>query len=137
MNRIIVFFVAISIGLSAQAFQWSSLFSQPYMSQPYQQYPPYPSYQSFVPTQTEQVVNYPDNQNYVQPYNQTYYQNTYPVQYQGQYNPYQYQRPYGYGNNVPYAPVGSVNQGNTNGTSQIVKNIGQSLIYSMINGRGY
>lgn len=111
--KMILFLLTISIGLSAQA---------DYTVQTYQ--PFYPA----------QAMNYSN----IQPYNQGYYQNPYQTQCQGQYaNPYQYQTPYyGYGNNSPYPLVNSAITGNgiTNGTPQIVKNIGQSLLYSMIRG---
>lgn len=139
MKKIIFLLAVVSMNLSAQAFDWSSLLSQPYQTYPpNQQYQPYPSYQPFVPIQTSQVVNYPSNQTYEQSYNQEYSKSPYQAQYQTQYvNPYQYQVPYGYANNMPY-PVTNTSVSNTTGpTGQIVKNIGQSLIYSMMNNRGY
>lgn len=120
MNKIILFLIAVSIGLCAQA---------DYTVQTYQ--PLYPA----------QPVGYPAIQPYAQQYNQQYnqgyYQNPYQAQYQGQYvNPYQYPRPYGYGNNLPYTGMNSILpvSGNTGGTQQVVKNIGQSMLYSMLRG---
>jgi len=121
MNRIILLLIAIAIGLSANA-DYTIQTSQP-----------------VYPAQTY-------GQQYIQPYNQVYNQNPYyqnqnPYQYQAQcVNPYQYQNSYyGYGNNSPYTGINPAlstlsGLGNTGGTHQIVKNIGQSMLYSMLRG---
>lgn len=127
MNKMILLLITLSIGLSVQAFDWTSLLSTPYQS--YQQYPTYQSYQPYIPTQTVQTttgVDYSATQAYGQPYHQAYYQN--PYQIQGQYvNPYQYRRPYGY--NIPYNVLNTTTSGNS-----VAKNIGQSVLYSMLRG---
>lgn len=129
MNKIILLLATLSIGLSVNAFDWSSLFSQQY--QPYPQYRPFMNAQ---PIQTTQVVDSSINSNYDPQYNQTYCQNPYQSQYQGQYvNPYLSRRIYGYGNNMPYYVRNSILPTNNN-TGQAVRNIGQSLLYSMVRG---
>lgn len=123
MKKIILCLITITIGLSAQAFSWMNS--------------PYSTYQNINPVQTTQVVDYNNTvQPYGQPYTQTYIQTPYQTQcqYPGQYiNPYQYQR-YGYG--TVYPTVNPVLNGlNTiGGGNQIVKNIGRSMIYSMLRG---
>ncbi len=95
------------------------------------------TFQTYQPTYQSQPINYSAFQPYNQQYSETYSQNPYQSQCQGQYiNPYQYQRPYIYGNNLPSTLVNSamMGQGNTGVPRQIVKNIGQSLIYSMMRG---
>jgi len=82
---------------------------------------------------SSQPYNPTYNQTYDQGYSQDYYQNPPQVQYQRQcINPYQYRRPYyGYSNTLPYAATGLLNTG---GTQNVVRNIGQSMIYSMFRG---
>lgn len=123
MNKIILLLIVMTIGLSAKAFDWTSLLYQPYVTPQITQ-----------PIQGTQVVDYSTIPNYGQPYNQGYYRTQY--QYPGQcVNPYQYQRPYAYGNNLPYVVNSALPVVNTTGgTQQIVKNIGQSMIYSMLRG---
>lgn len=133
MKKIMLLLIITSIGLSAQAFQWSNLLTQPY--RPYSPYQPYIPNQ-IPPVQTTQVVDYATNQPYTQPYNNPIYcQAPYQAQYQGQYvNPYQY-RPYNYANSVPYAAINAATSGlGTAGGNGIVKNIGQSVIYSLLRG---
>lgn len=134
MNKMILLLMALSIGLSVQAFDWTSLISPSY--QPYQQYPTYQSYQPYVPNQTIQTtqgIDYTATQAYGQPYHQAYYQN--PYQIQGQYiNPYQYPRPYGYRNyNLINTAIPALST-TTTGTSSVARNIGQSVLYSMLRG---
>lgn len=133
MNRIILLLIIISMGLSAQAFDWTSLISQPYQS--YQQYPTYQSYVPNQAVQNAQNIDYSATQAYGQPYNQAYYQNPYQIQAQGQYiNPYQYPRHYGYRNyNVINSAIPALST-TTTGTSSVAKNIGQSMLYSMLRG---
>lgn len=113
MNRLMLLLIAVLVGLSAQANYTVTTF-QPF----------YPNYQQ------------PYNQYYYQQDNQDYSQNPYKTQCQQQYvNPYRYQNPYyGYGNNLPYgiANVSGVNGSNV--PQQIVRNIGQRMIYSMMRG---
>lgn len=121
MNKIILFLLVMTIGLSAQAFPWQNFISQPY--------------QSGIPAQPTQPGFSTIQQPYGQTYNPGYYQNPYQAQYQQQYvNPYPYQNQYGYAN--PYTVVNPTTSGanNTAGTSQVMKNIGQSVLYSMMRG---
>lgn len=119
MKKIITALFIIMAGLSAQAFDWAE-----YGYNTYQQ-----------PIDTSQ----PTTLSVVQPanpvYNNMFYQDPTQVQCQMPYNnPYIYRRPYGYMN--PYArvnPITSIPSG-TNATSQIVRNIGQSVLYSMMRG---
>lgn len=122
MNRIILALIVMTIGLSAQADYTVT------------------TYQPLYPAQiTPPVGNYPTTQAYGQPYNQAYYPNPYQAQYQNQYqgqfvNPYQY-RPNVYGNNLPYSALNPAVTGlGTTGGSQVVKNIGQSVLYSLLRG---
>lgn len=103
MNKIILFLIAISIGLSVKADYAAPIVEYPVVSPSAQQYNV-----------------------------QAYYQNPYQVQQQKQYiNPYQYGVPYYAGTSVlPYPITGT----GTGGASQIIKNIGQSVIYSMLRG---
>lgn len=129
MNRLILLLVAVLVGLSANA-DYTVTTNQPL----------YPT-----PVGSYSIAQQP----YMQQYNQGYYQNPYQNQYQGQYinpyqvgyqqqyaNPYQYQMPYGYRSNSPYSVINSAisGLGATNGTQGIVKNIGQSILYSMVRG---
>lgn len=109
-NRIILLLAAVLIGLSAHA---------DYTVQTYQ------------PLYSNPMASYSAAQPYAQQYNQGYYQNPYQAQYQGQYvNPYQYQSPYSsYGNNSPYGIMS-----NSNVPQQIVRSIGQSMLFSMLRG---
>lgn len=80
-----------------------------------------------------QGYNQAYNPVYTQNYGQNYYQNPYQTQCQNPYtNPYyQYQRTYPYGGiNNPLSTLGNT----TNGNNQIIKNIGQSVLYSMLRG---
>ena len=152
MNRIMLLLMVMAMGLSARAFEWSNLLYQPTPTySPYSQYSAYPQNSSYpqytqstqssilnsvLPVQTSQV-DYSTTQPYGQTYNQGYSQNPYQNTYAGQYNnPYQYQRPYGYGTSVPYSVVNSAvsGLGTTGAGGQIVKNIGRSMIYSMMRG---
>lgn len=121
MNKKLLLLILFSIGLSAKA---------DYTVQTYQ--PLYPA----------QTVNYPVVQ---QPYNQQYeqypYQTQCSTQYQTQYpnqyvNPYMYPRyNYGYGNNLPYQIVNpSILGTGSTGGQQVMKNIGQSVLFSILRG---
>jgi len=125
MNRIILLLVVVSIGLSAQADYTvqTQTFQPSYYNQTTQ-----PQYYSNV----QSYQQYPQYQQ-CQADSQNNYQNTYQSQYQNQYNPYQYQRLYGYGNN---GLLNSSLPGLTglNGTSPIVRNIAQSLIFAKLRG---
>lgn len=135
MNKIILLLIVISMGLSVQAFDWTSLLYQP--AQPYSSYQQYPTYQSYVPNQAiqnAQNIDYSATQAYGQPYSQAYYQNPYQIQNQGQYiNPYLNRRPYGYRNNLPYNVVPALST-TTTGTNSVAKSLGQSMLYSMLRG---
>ena len=130
MNRIILLLLAVTIGLSAQADYSFSTVEPAYQAQPVN----YSTIQSY-----GQSYAQPYTQSYAQPYSQQYNQgyNPYLTQCQGQYvNPYQYRNPYAYGNNVPYSAVNSALSGlrNTNGSTGVVKNIGQSVLFSLLRG---
>lgn len=111
MKKIILLITAIIFGLSAYA-DYTVTTSQPlYNAQPI-------GYQAF------------------QPYGQSYYQNPYQMQYPGQcINPYQYQNPYLNRSNLPYTMLNPAvtGLGATTGGS-VAKNIGQSILYSMLRG---
>lgn len=121
MNRIILFLVIVLVGAASYA---------DYTVTTYQ------------PWYNPQVAGYPAVQPYdTQQYNQGYYQNPYNAYnpYQAQcVNPYLYHRPYGYRSGLPYnalpSVVSGVGTGTTGGASQIAKNIGQSMLYSMMRG---
>lgn len=128
MKKIIVTLSIILAGLSVQAFNWSDLGYSPYQQ----------GYNNTTVTQ-------PTTFSVVQPTNPTYnnmfYQDPNQVQCQiPNQNPYSYQRPYGYVN--PYTArinplLPSPYNMNTTSTSvpnQIVRNIGQSMLYSMMRG---
>lgn len=118
MKKIILFSMLISIGLSAEAFSWQNLLFQPSST--------------IIPGQPS---TFSTIQPYNQMYNNQYYQNPYQTQCQVPYvNPYLYQRRQSYIN--PYNVINPIvpNQTTTGGASQAVKNIGQSLIYSMMQG---
>lgn len=117
MNKGILLLIAISIGLSAYA-DYTVTTQQPLYNAP--------------------VVDYPMIQPYPQPYAQPYYQNPYQAQYQGQcVNPYQYQAPYLYRRNLPYTALNPAVTGlgtTTTTGGSVAKNIGQSILYSMLRG---
>lgn len=129
MNRIIILLALILIGLSAKA-DYTVTTQQP-----------------LYPNEIESYSSIqPYNQGYPQQYNQGYYQNPYQAQaqyanpyqagFQQQYiNPYQFQNPYGYRNNLSQA-INPAILGNTTtgGAQQILKNIGQAIIYSKLRG---
>lgn len=117
MNRIILPLLFILIGLSANA-DYTIQTNQPlYPAQPGIYYN-----QGYCPTPYQ--AQYP--QQYVDSYNN--YQ-------QQAVNPYLYQRPYGYQNNLPYSVINpAINGITTSGGNQIVKNIGRNLLYTMMRG---
>lgn len=121
--KIALLLIAITIGLYAKA-DYTVQTYQPI----YQQYPQYQQYQPYIPTQATGYST-------IQPYNQSYCQNPYQAAYTGQYiNPYQYQRPYGYGNNLSSIINPITGYNNTNGTPSIMKNIVRSMIFSGMGG---
>lgn len=127
MNKIILLLLAMTISLSTYANQLPNY--------TYQTYQPYQTYQSIPPAQAAQPIDY-IVQPYGQQYNQGYYQTPYQSQCQGQYvTPYQGYN--SYGNNAPYTVMNPTAAGLAApcGTQQIVRNIGQSLLYSMLRGR--
>lgn len=118
MNRVILFLMVMIIGLAAHA-DYTVQTSQPLYPNPY----------------VDPALASP----YVQQYNQAYYQNPYQYQYQGQcVNPYQYRNPYMQARTLPYTAVNPAVSGlgtnTTGGASQVVRNIGQSMLYSMLRG---
>ena len=130
MKKIIITFAVITMGLSAQAFDWAGLGYQPYQQGNTQQ----PSTFSVV-----QPVNPSYNNMFYQDPNQVQcqvpYVNPYRTPYYGAVNPYRTINPLAqsplvqsqllqspYNTNVPNVP------------SQIVRNIGQSVLYSMMRG---
>lgn len=131
MKKIIIILSVILIGLSAKAFDWVGLGYQPYQ-------------QSNTPQTTTFSVVQPANPSY----DNMFYQSPNQVQCQAPYvNPYLYRRPYGYINpynytnpyNVTNPLVQSPYNTTTTTTSssvptQIVRNIGQSMLYSMMRG---
>ena len=122
MDKIMFLLIVMAATLSAQADVWSSY--------PNQVYQPYQLQNTF---QSVQSPDYSITQPSSASYNQGYYQNPYQTQCLGQYiNPYQ--RPYG--SYSPYNVAGSVlsGSGSMGGTQQIVRNIGQSLLYSVLRG---
>ena len=132
MNRIILLFGVIIFGLINQVEAYTVTTYQPTQS--------YPQVFSAQPNQGLQSFDYSTNQAYSNPYNQTYsqnpYQSPYQVPYQGQcVNPYQYQNPYAYGNNLPYTASPTTSElGTSGGTQQLLKNIAQSIIFSKLRG---
>lgn len=113
MKRLVLLLISMLIGLSVQANYTFSTF------------------QPFYPTYPQQY-----NQSTAQQYNQDYYPSPQQVQYQQQYvNPYQYQNQYyGTGNYLPYAANNTSGLSSTTIPQQIVRNIGQRMIYSMMRG---
>ena len=129
MNKIIFTILAITIGLSANA---------DYTVQTYQpiQGVDYTNNQLYGQTYGQNYVQ-PYSQTYGQNYNQPYYQNPYQAQYNTQcVNPYQNRNPYTYGNGLQSTLVNSALSGigSTGGTTGIAKNLGRSMLYSMIRG---
>lgn len=132
MKKIIMTLVIFMMGLSVHAAGWAELLSQPYQ-----------------PTDTYAV---PQTGGYsvVQPANPAYdnmfYQYPNQVQCQVPYtNPYLYRRPYGQINPYSYRanPLNPLLQSpynttpmsaSTNLPKQVVRNIGQSMLYSMMRG---
>lgn len=113
MKKTILFLMVILIGLSVNADDTTQT-----------EQPIYPA----------QVVDYSTIPPSPQQYNyQGYYQNPYQAQYPRPYiNPYQYRMPYYGGANIlPYSILGT---GSTGGAQQIMRRIGQSIIYSMMRG---
>jgi len=145
MKKIILLLAVILVGLSARA-DYTVTTTQPVYQAPIQQPINYSALQPYAQPYTQTYgQNY--GQNYVQPYTQQYNpysQNPYQTsQCQGNYiNPYQYRNQYGYGAS-PYGVGGSVLSGlgglgglggTSTGGAGIVKNIGQSVLYSMLRG---
>lgn len=131
MKKIIMALTIFMMGLSVHAAGWAEL-----LSQPYQQTDTY-----VVPQANGYSVVQPVNS----PYNNMFYQDPNQVQCQAPYtNPYLYRRPYGVVNPYtgrinpfiqnPYAPNVTTTVNTTSVPNQIVRNIGQSMLYSMMRG---
>jgi len=127
MKKTIITLSVFIMGLSAHAGGWAELLSSPYSQN---------SIYTTPQTNTFSVVQ-PTNPSY----NNMFYQDSNQVQCQAPYNnPYLNRRPYGVIN--PYSginPYNSINPYNTtttstSGTNQIVRNVGQSMLYSMMRG---
>lgn len=128
MKKIIIAFIVFIIGLSAHAVGWAELLSQPYAQNAYT-----------VPQANTFSVVQPVNP----AYNNMFYQDSNQVQCQAPYvNPYLYRRPYGNINPYYYRANPLLqNPYNTTTTTtstsvptQIVRNVGQSMLYSMMRG---
>lgn len=132
MKKIIIAFFVFIIGLSANAAGWAELLSPPYPQQTNSYFFPqtngYSVVQSANPT-----------------YDNMFYQDPNQVQCQASYvNPYLYRRPYGqinpytYGVNPlfqnPYNMTPTSTATTTSLPGQIVRNVGQSMLYSMMRG---
>ena len=128
MKKIIISLTVFMMGLSVHAAGWAELLSQPY-------------------SQTDSyVVPQANGSSVVQPnptYNNMFYQDPNQVQCQVPYtNPYLYRRPYGQVNPYSYrvnpllqSPYNTTpTAATTNLPNQVVRNIGQSMLYSMIRG---
>lgn len=128
MKKTLIALIIFMMGLSVHAAGWAELLSQPY-------------------SQTDTyVVPQTNGYSVVQPnptYNNMFYQDPNQVQCQVPYsNPYLYQRPYGQINpytarvnpmwQSPYNTMPS--SASTNLPKQVVRNIGQSMLYSMMRG---
>lgn len=134
MSRAILILAIMFMGISARADIWSNGYVQPLQ-------PAVPAQ----PVQPDQFQNY----HYTMPGDQTYYQGQYPNPYQNQplsqvYNPYQYRpNPYAYNNYgyavSPYSTLGSgltglTGLGGAGIKNQIIRNVGQNMIYSLMRG---
>lgn len=119
MQKTALILIIIFCGISAQAYSWSNILNPMQNNYPY----------------------------YSQNINQNPYQTPYPNQYQTQYqNSYTYQNPYTYNNyayngyntvnsQIPYSAINSnpyyyQNNGIRN---QVIRNVGQNLLYSFMN----
>lgn len=129
MKRTIMVLTIFIIGSVAHAVGWAELLS-----------PPYPQTNSYVFPQTN---GYSVVQSANPTYDNMFYQDPNQVQCQASYvNPYLYRRPYGqinpysYGTNPlfqnPYNMTPNATTTNLGG--QVVRNIGQSMLYSMMRG---
>lgn len=129
MKKTLITFIVFIIGLSAHAAGWAELLS-----------PSYSQNNAYTVPQTNTFsVVQPTNP----AYNNMFYQDPNQVQCQAPYvNPYLYRRPYGvvnpYSYNVnplfqnPYNTTATTTS--TSMPTQIVRNIGQSMLYSMMRG---
>lgn len=132
MKRAILFLTFMISALSAQAFDWSSLLYQQPQYQNYNTYQPnYETYPTITPLRPAmpviplQSADSSAEQTYSPIYCQ-YPQNHY-------YNPYSYQRPYyAYGNGLGNTIINPSGLGGTNGSGQIVRNVGRNMLYSML-----
>jgi hypothetical protein len=131
MKKIIIALSVFTIGLSAHAAGWAELLSSPYSENNTYAAPQ---------TNTFSVVQ-PANP----AYNNMFYQDPNQVQCQAPYvNPYLYRRPYGninpYSYRVnpllqnPYTTTTTSTSTSTGVPTQIVRNVGQSMLYSMMRG---
>lgn len=127
MKKTLITFTVFIIGLSAHAVGWAELLSQPYGQNTYT-----------VPQVNTFSVVQPANP----AYNNMFYQDPNQVQCQAPYgNPYLYRRPYGVINPYSYRvnpllqnPYNPTTTTSTSMPTQIVRNVGQSMLYSMMRG---
>ena len=136
MNRFLLLLLAASIGLSAHA-NYTVTTSQPLypngvygysgVQQPYNQ--AYNQGYNQNPYQIQPQSSYVNQSSYINPY-QTGYQPGYQTGYGNTY------QPYGYRANVPFSILNSAmtGVGTGAGSTGIIKNIGQSMLYSMMRG---
>lgn len=136
MKRVILFAVFMISALSAKAFDWSSLLLPQPQYQNYQNYPPYQTYETYPMTLTPAqpavpaVPWQPTDSSTAQAYPPVYCQYS-----QNQYNPYLYQRPYyPYNNGLGSTIINPITSGlgSTNGSQQVMKNVGRNMLYSML-----
>lgn len=129
MKKIIMVLTLFMMGLSVHAAGWAELLS-----------PPYPQAGSYV---VPQAGGYSVVQSANPTYDNMFYQDPNQVQCQASYaNPYLYRRPYGQVNPYNYGvnplmqnPYNmSQTAGTTNLSKQVVRNLGQSMLYSMMRG---
>lgn len=129
MRKTIIALTIFMIGLSAHAVGWAELLSPSYA----------PNNTYTVPQANTFSVVQPANP----AYNNMFYQDPNQVQCQAPYvNPYLYRRPYGNINPYSYRvnplmqnPYNStVTTTSTSVPTQIVRNVGQSMLYSMMRG---
>lgn len=128
MKKIIISLTVFMMGLSVHAAGWAELLSTPYSQN------------------NSYVVPQANGFSVVQPnptYNNMFYQDANQVQCQVPYtNPYLYRQPYGQINPYSYrvnpllqSPYNTTTtSATTNLPNQVVRNIGQSMLYSMMRG---
>lgn len=128
MKKIIVTLAFFVTGLSAYAAGWAELLSAPYAQNNTYTYPQTATYSVVQPANPA--------------YNNMFYQDPNQVQCQAPYvNPYLYRSPYGAINPYSYRvnplwhnPYSTTTTTSTSVPAQIVRNVGQSMLYSMMRG---